>query len=54
MGVDLLQQKRQKNISTEKNIIMGWTINYANPISIFTLIVITMVITIVSRYLKTN
>ncbi len=31
---------------------MGWTVNFANPISIFALLAIIVIITVVSRYFK--
>jgi uncharacterized membrane protein len=47
--------KKDKRIFPPKrNKIMGWTVNFANPISIFTLIGLTIAIIIISRYLKTN
>ena len=36
----------------KRNKYLGWTVNFANPISIITLIAITAISIIISRYLK--
>jgi len=37
----------------KKNKFLGWTVNFANPISIIALVVITISIILISKYLKT-
>ena len=49
----LYYNKEDKRIFPPKrNKIMGWTVNFANPISIIALVVLTVAIIIISRYLK--
>jgi uncharacterized membrane protein len=45
--------KEDKRIFLPKrNKYLGWTVNFANPISIISLIVITITIILISQYLK--
>lgn len=46
--------KKDKRIFPPKKIKqMGWTVNFANPISIFALIAVIAIIYFIANYLKT-
>jgi uncharacterized membrane protein len=38
----------------KRNKYMGWTVNVANPISILAIVVLFVVVSVLSRYLKTH
>ena len=45
--------KEDKRIFPPKrNKYLGWTVNFANPISIISLVAITTILVIISKYLK--
>lgn len=49
----LYYNKEDKRIFPPKrNKYMGWTVNFANPVSVTSIIVIIIIILLISKYLK--
>ena len=51
-GIFYFNKDDKRIFPPKRNKYLGWTVNFANPISIITLIAITAISIIISRYLK--
>ncbi len=49
-GIFYFNKNDKRIFPPKKNKYLGWTVNFANPLSIITLIAITATIIIISRY----
>ena len=51
-GIFYFNKDDKRIFPPKRNKYMGWTVNFANPISILALIALTATIYVVSQYLK--
>lgn len=52
-GIFYFNKNDQRIFPPKRNKYLGWTVNFANPFSIISLIVLVAIIVLVSRYFKT-
>ena len=51
-GIFYFNKDDKRIFSPKRNKYLGWTVNFANPISIISLVAITTILVIISKYLK--
>lgn len=51
-GIFYFNKNDQRIFPPKRNKYLGWTVNFANPFSIISLIVLVAIIVLVSRYFK--
>jgi uncharacterized membrane protein len=51
-GIFYFNKDDKRIFPPKRNKYLGWTVNFANPISIISLVAITTFLVIISKYLK--
>ena len=51
-GIFYFNKDDKRIFPPKRNKYLGWTVNFANPISIISLVAITTILVIISKYLK--
>ena len=53
-GVFYYNPEDKRIFPPKRNPWMGWTVNFGNPISIITFVILTVVLIIISNYFRNN
>lgn len=53
-GVFYYNPEDMRIFPPKRNPWMGWTVNFGNPISIITFVILTVVLIIISNYFRNN